>query len=79
MSTSREATSRDRTGAAPASGVGGYYYASYLPPVQCKPTKAISIIEADVNVDFAPPKDYQDCAALFPFTIDQGSSSVLQC
>ena len=27
---------------------------------QCKPAKAISIIEADVNVDFAPPKDYQD-------------------
>ncbi|CAE7553881.1 Ufd1 [Symbiodinium sp. CCMP2592] len=27
---------------------------------ECKPTKAISIIEADVNVDFAPPKDYQE-------------------
>ena len=26
---------------------------------QCKPAKAISIIEADVNVDFAPPKDYK--------------------
>merc|ERR1719281_327373 len=28
--------------------------------VECKPTQAISIIEADVNVDFAPPKDYQE-------------------
>jgi len=28
--------------------------------VECKPAKAISIIEADVNVDFAPPKDYQE-------------------
>ncbi|CAK0858484.1 unnamed protein product, partial [Prorocentrum cordatum] len=28
--------------------------------VECKPTNAISIIEADVNVDFAPPKDYQE-------------------
>ncbi|CAE7731574.1 ufd1, partial [Symbiodinium pilosum] len=27
---------------------------------ECKPAKAISIIEADVNVDFAPPKDYQE-------------------
>lgn len=28
--------------------------------VECKPAKAISIIEADVNVDFAPPKDYKE-------------------
>merc|ERR1719210_1984195 len=28
--------------------------------VVCKPAKAISIIEADVNVDFAPPKDYKE-------------------
>lgn len=26
--------------------------------MECKPAKAISIIETDVNVDFAPPKDY---------------------
>ncbi|CAJ1337944.1 unnamed protein product [Effrenium voratum] len=31
--------------------------------VECKPAKAISIIEADVNVDFAPPKDYKEPAA----------------
>jgi len=28
--------------------------------VECKPAQAISIIEADVNVDFAPPKDYKE-------------------
>merc|ERR1712039_149770 len=28
--------------------------------VECKPANAISIIEADVNVDFAPPKDYKE-------------------
>merc|ERR1719145_37972 len=28
--------------------------------VECKPGNAISIIEADVNVDFAPPKDYKE-------------------
>lgn len=28
--------------------------------VECKPAHAISIIEADVNVDFAPPKDYKE-------------------
>mmetsp|Transcript_30640 Transcript_30640/g.88445 ORF Transcript_30640/g.88445 Transcript_30640/m.88445 type:complete len:322 (-) Transcript_30640:70-1035(-) len=28
--------------------------------VECKPADAISIIEADVNVDFAPPKDYKE-------------------
>merc|ERR1712050_100281 len=28
--------------------------------VECKPDNAISIIEADVNVDFAPPKDYKE-------------------
>merc|ERR1711972_1172245 len=28
--------------------------------VECKPAKAVSIIEADVNVDFAPPKDYKE-------------------
>lgn len=28
--------------------------------IECKPAKAISIIEADVNVDFAPPKDYKE-------------------
>merc|ERR1712232_1147889 len=28
--------------------------------VECKPAAAISIIEADVNVDFAPPKDYKE-------------------
>lgn len=28
--------------------------------VEAKPASAISIIEADVNVDFAPPKDYQE-------------------
>lgn len=28
--------------------------------IECKPANAISIIEADVNVDFAPPKDYQE-------------------
>jgi len=27
---------------------------------ECKPAAAISIIEADVNVDFAPPKDYKE-------------------
>lgn len=27
---------------------------------ECKPANAISIIEADVNVDFAPPKDYKE-------------------
>jgi len=27
---------------------------------ECKPAQAISIIEADVNVDFAPPKDYKE-------------------
>jgi len=27
---------------------------------ECKPSHAISIIEADVNVDFAPPKDYRE-------------------
>jgi ubiquitin fusion degradation protein 1 len=26
--------------------------------IDTKPAKAISIIEVDVNVDFAPPKDY---------------------
>jgi ubiquitin fusion degradation protein 1 len=26
----------------------------------CKPANAVSIIEADVNVDFAPPKDYKE-------------------
>eukprot|EP00931_Biecheleriopsis_adriatica_P109775 TRINITY_DN8402_c0_g1_i2.p1 TRINITY_DN8402_c0_g1~~TRINITY_DN8402_c0_g1_i2.p1 ORF type:complete len:367 (+),score=73.71 TRINITY_DN8402_c0_g1_i2:116-1102(+) len=31
--------------------------------VECKPARAISIIEADVNVDFAPPKDYQEPVA----------------
>lgn len=28
--------------------------------IECKPANAISIIEADVNVDFAPPKDYRE-------------------
>merc|ERR1719198_203397 len=28
--------------------------------IECKPANAISIIEADVNVDFAPPKDYKE-------------------
>lgn len=28
--------------------------------VECKPANAISIIETDVNVDFAPPKDYKE-------------------
>lgn len=28
--------------------------------IECKPSKAVSIIEADVNVDFAPPKDYKE-------------------
>jgi len=28
--------------------------------VECKPSNAVSIIEADVNVDFAPPKDYKE-------------------
>jgi len=28
--------------------------------IECKPAAAISIIEADVNVDFAPPKDYKE-------------------
>merc|ERR1719188_2049541 len=28
--------------------------------VEFKPAQAISIIEADVNVDFAPPKDYKE-------------------
>mmetsp|Transcript_56784 Transcript_56784/g.166188 ORF Transcript_56784/g.166188 Transcript_56784/m.166188 type:complete len:319 (+) Transcript_56784:71-1027(+) len=28
--------------------------------VECRPANAISIIEADVNVDFAPPKDYKE-------------------
>eukprot|EP00401_Gymnodinium_catenatum_P079554 CAMPEP_0117574648 /NCGR_PEP_ID=MMETSP0784-20121206/61721_1 /TAXON_ID=39447 /ORGANISM="" /LENGTH=314 /DNA_ID=CAMNT_0005373537 /DNA_START=65 /DNA_END=1005 /DNA_ORIENTATION=+ len=28
--------------------------------VECKPANAISIIEADVNVDFAPPKNYKE-------------------
>lgn len=28
--------------------------------IECKPATAISIIEADVNVDFAPPKDYKE-------------------
>eukprot|EP00928_Gymnodinium_smaydae_P040633 TRINITY_DN27543_c0_g1_i1.p1 TRINITY_DN27543_c0_g1~~TRINITY_DN27543_c0_g1_i1.p1 ORF type:complete len:348 (+),score=94.63 TRINITY_DN27543_c0_g1_i1:62-1045(+) len=27
---------------------------------ECKPANAVSIIEADVNVDFAPPKDYKE-------------------
>lgn len=30
--------------------------------VECKPANAVSIIEADVNVDFAPPKDYKEPA-----------------
>eukprot|EP00927_Polykrikos_kofoidii_P071278 TRINITY_DN6756_c0_g1_i3.p1 TRINITY_DN6756_c0_g1~~TRINITY_DN6756_c0_g1_i3.p1 ORF type:complete len:318 (-),score=66.63 TRINITY_DN6756_c0_g1_i3:146-1099(-) len=28
--------------------------------IECKPSNAVSIIEADVNVDFAPPKDYKE-------------------
>merc|ERR1719231_524150 len=28
--------------------------------IECKPANAVSIIEADVNVDFAPPKDYKE-------------------
>lgn len=28
--------------------------------IECKPASAISIIETDVNVDFAPPKDYKE-------------------
>jgi len=28
--------------------------------IECKPGNAVSIIEADVNVDFAPPKDYRE-------------------
>jgi hypothetical protein len=35
------------------------HFVCSLPCAQCKPAKAISIIEADVNVDFAPPKDYK--------------------
>eukprot|EP00440_Ansanella_granifera_P000135 gb/GFBE01000146.1/.p1 GENE.gb/GFBE01000146.1/~~gb/GFBE01000146.1/.p1 ORF type:complete len:326 (+),score=84.63 gb/GFBE01000146.1/:1-978(+) len=38
--------------------------------VECKPAKAISIIEADVNVDFAPPKDYQEPAQPAPAAAD---------
>jgi ubiquitin fusion degradation protein 1 len=30
--------------------------------LECKPSNAIQIIEADVQVDFAPPKDYKDPA-----------------
>lgn len=41
--------------------------------VECKPAKAISIIEADVNVDFAPPKDYQEPVA--PARTEVASSS----
>eukprot|EP01098_Paradermamoeba_levis_P005148 TRINITY_DN2189_c0_g1_i1.p1 TRINITY_DN2189_c0_g1~~TRINITY_DN2189_c0_g1_i1.p1 ORF type:complete len:307 (+),score=72.51 TRINITY_DN2189_c0_g1_i1:87-1007(+) len=32
----------------------------YLTVLETKPTNAISIVEADVNVDFAPPLDYQE-------------------
>lgn len=34
--------------------------------VETKPANAISIIEADVNVDFAPPKDYREPAPVMP-------------
>jgi len=30
----------------------------YLDVLECKPADAVSIIETDVEVDFAPPKDY---------------------
>jgi len=32
----------------------------YIDIIECKPSSAVSIIEADVNVDFAPPKDYRE-------------------
>eukprot|EP00971_Amphidinium_carterae_P021763 429346-Amphidinium_carterae.1 len=34
----------------------------YIDIIECKPASAVSIIEADVNVDFAPPKDYREPA-----------------
>lgn len=37
----------------------GYNGKTYeIEVMECKPATAISIIETDVNVDFAPPKDY---------------------
>jgi ubiquitin fusion degradation protein 1 len=36
---------------------GKFYYIDIL---EVKPDKAVSVIETDVNVDFAPPKDYKE-------------------
>jgi len=41
--------------------------------VECKPANAISIIEADVNVDFAPPKDYKEPERPLPTATTTGS------
>mmetsp|Transcript_25722 Transcript_25722/g.46998 ORF Transcript_25722/g.46998 Transcript_25722/m.46998 type:complete len:300 (-) Transcript_25722:112-1011(-) len=45
----------------------------YIEIIECKPAAAVSIIEADVNVDFAPPKDYRE-----PAPATNASSAVFQ-
>lgn len=42
--------------------------------IECKPANAISIIEADVNVDFAPPKDYKEPERPIPAATTTGSA-----
>lgn len=32
----------------------------HIDVLEVKPDKAISVVETDVNVDFAPPKDYKE-------------------
>merc|ERR1719183_744526 len=39
--------------------------------VETKPASAISIIEADVNVEFAPPKDYKEPERAMPVSPDE--------
>jgi len=46
--------------------------------VECKPSHAISIIEADVNVDFAPPKDYKEPERLVRATAQATAGSSFQ-
>jgi len=44
--------------------------------IEAKPADAISVIETDCNVDFAPPLDYVEPEPVLPQSVSQGSAKI---